>query len=99
MTGRTAAPALAAALGLKALSLRCSPLFRTLGAHPGGIPERLSQPAALRAARAAYEGVPAYRDFVHGYGGASSRRLTDLPVMDKASYIDAYPLGARCVGG
>lgn len=40
--------------------------------------------------------VPAYRDFTRG---AYASRLADVPVTDKACYVQRYALERRCVGG
>lgn len=58
--------------------------------------------AALRA-RAAYHHarrhVPAYRHFLQERGCLSPERFSDLPITDKESYIQAYPLEETLVGG
>ncbi len=61
---------------------------------------------AVRIARLAATRVPAYQAFLeeHGFPVARAKRLTwhdweHLPIMDKASYIRAYPLEHRCLDG
>jgi phenylacetate-CoA ligase len=68
---------------------------------PPPLTEVLSQAQALRAARLAAARVPAYRDFLRrrGVDPARIESLGQLPETDKRSYIDAYPLAERCVGG
>jgi phenylacetate-CoA ligase len=59
--------------------------------------------AALTALRTMRE-VPAYAEFVAAHGGVTvmgdaAGWLARLPTTDKHSYIDQYPLAARCRGG
>jgi phenylacetate-CoA ligase len=83
---------------------RCSlPTFET-AARTGAAGAGLSVAAAAVAARRALAQVPAYADFVHRHGGTphtgSARTfVAGLPIMDKAGYVDAYPLAQRCRGG
>jgi hypothetical protein len=79
---------------------RSLPAFRMAG-RAGGLASRLSAQAAAVAARRALATVPAYADFA---GSVPARApapqwLDALPVTDKKSYIDAYPLAARCRHG
>jgi phenylacetate-CoA ligase len=61
--------------------------------------------AALSRARAraafwhARAKVPGYRDFLSARGALRPRAFDDVPVMDKDSFVRAYPLEALCVGG
>ncbi|HEU5003550.1 MAG TPA: phenylacetate--CoA ligase family protein [Actinomycetota bacterium] len=95
----TRLPVLAAARAIRGAGLRHGTAFRILAQHPCGLPDCLSPAAAMRAAALAYDWVPAYRDFVRTAGAGRARHIGDLPETDKASYVDAYPLAARCVGG
>lgn len=66
------------------------------------VPGRLSALAAAATARRALREVPAYAEFVAAYRGSRPRGrgwFEDLPVTDKANYIDRYSLPARCRGG
>ena len=71
----------------------CSQLFMLRGFeairwHVGRIGARLRHHTTVRE-------VPAYRAFVL----SRTSRSSELPVTDKASYVNAYPMAARCVGG
>jgi phenylacetate-CoA ligase len=83
-----------------AAATRSLPAFRAAG-RAGRLAEQVSPRAAAAAARRALATVPAYADFA----GPPPRRapaaewLSQLPVADKKSYIDAYPLAARCRHG
>jgi phenylacetate-CoA ligase len=98
-------PALEMADGLQWAALRWGPLFRALGTSPSGFTEKLSAPAALRAAEFALARVPAYRSFVDASGwrdrpwSSAADRVRALPETDKASYIKAYSTAERCVDG
>lgn len=74
--------------------------FRVAG-RAGGLASRVSAEAAATAARRALATVPAYADFVGEIPARAPARewLAALPVTDKKSYIDAYPLAARCRHG
>jgi phenylacetate-CoA ligase len=73
--------------------------------HAGALAEQLSAPAAAVTARRALRTVPAYRELVGDAGacGLVARRpgdwLAALPVTSKRSYVDRFPLAARCAGG
>src|SRR5437764_1268231 len=72
--------------------------------HAGLLAERLSAPAAVVTARRALLTVPAYRELVGDITvGTAARRpgdwLAALPVTTKRSYVDRFPLAARCTGG
>lgn len=98
-------PALELADSVQSAALRSGTLFRILGRSSSRPSERLSAPAALRAARYSLARVPAYRDFVAAHGwrdrrrGSAADQLRALPETDKASYIKAYPTADRCVDG
>jgi phenylacetate-CoA ligase len=98
---------LAAGLGgarlVRCCGLRSLTGFRAVARFSGST-DRLSAVAAAGAARRALADVPAYAHFVgaHGgspQGGSAADWLAGLPVADKANYIDAYPLAARCRHG
>ena len=67
----------------------------------GRFAEHVSPGAAAAAARRALATVPAYADFAGPPPGRApaAEWLSQLPVADKKSYIDAYPLAARCRHG
>ncbi|MDQ1437636.1 MAG: hypothetical protein QOK43_1265 [Acidimicrobiaceae bacterium] len=98
-------PVLEAADVLRWGALRSGRLFRTVGSMPSGFTEKLSAPAALRAAEFALARVPAYRAFVASHGwrdrpwSSAAARVRSLPETDKASYINAYKTPERCVDG
>jgi phenylacetate-coenzyme A ligase PaaK-like adenylate-forming protein len=97
------APALDLARLVKSVSRLSLRGFET-AARFGAAGTALSTTAAARTARRALAEVPAYADFVaaHGgppRGGSPGGWLAGLPVTDKANYIDAYPLAARCRHG
>jgi phenylacetate-CoA ligase len=79
------------------------PAFEWSARHAGALAERLSAPAAVTAARQAMRDVPAYRELTGGTAATAARRpeewLAALPVTTKRSYIDRFPLAARCAGG
>jgi phenylacetate-CoA ligase len=74
--------------------------FRIAG-RAGRLAGRLSAAAAAAAARRALATVPAYADFVGTVPRPADTAdwLRALPITDKESYIDAYPLAARCRHG
>jgi phenylacetate-CoA ligase len=76
---------------------RSLPAFRIAG-RAGRLATLLSAEAAAAAGRRALATVPAYADFVGPVPprAAAADWLRALPVTDKKSYIDAYPLAARC---
>jgi phenylacetate-CoA ligase len=76
---------------------RSLPAFRIAG-RAGRLATLLSAEAAAAAGRRALATVPAYADFVSAVPprAAAADWLRELPVTDKKSYIDAYPLAARC---
>jgi phenylacetate-CoA ligase len=76
---------------------RSLPAFRIAG-RAGRLATGVSAGAAASAARRALATVPAYADFVGPVPprAAAVDWLRALPVTDKKSYIDAYPLAARC---
>lgn len=43
--------------------------------------------------------VPAYRDFLRLHNAEHVREFRDIPPMDKASYIQRFPIEALCQGG
>lgn len=81
--------------------------FESSATRAGRAASRLSAPAAVAAARHALRTVPAYRELVgrDGPGGAPVTAptpeawLARLPVTTKRSYVDRWPLAARCAGG
>jgi len=78
--------------------------FRWSARHAGAAARRLSAPAAAVAARKALRTVPAYGELVAGAGPLRPARtpeawLAQLPVTTKRSYVDRWPLAARCTGG
>ncbi len=79
---------------------RSLPAFRIAG-RAGRLATGVSAEAAAAAARRALATVPAYADFVGPVPprAAAADWLRALPVADKKSYIDAYPLAARCRHG
>jgi phenylacetate-CoA ligase len=93
-------PVLAAARLARSASRLNLATFRAAARH-GRYAAGLSATAAAHTARHALKDVPAYGDFVAAYGGPARGGspgdwLTGLPIADKGSYIDAYPLAARC---
>jgi len=103
--GRQRLPGPISLLGLEVLlrivSKRYGALQWFLEMMPARPAEAFSKARALRAAREAVRDVPAYRDFLEcaAIDPGHIRNLDDLPETDKRSYIDAYPLPERCVGG
>jgi phenylacetate-CoA ligase len=107
-----AAVLIATARALKAGARTRSDWYR-LAAHGGSAwAGRLSLPAAVLAAEKAQRSVPAYTALCAGAAtsGASvpsgrtapsdwAAWLAALPVTDKASYVEPYPMAARCRGG
>ncbi|HEU5271150.1 MAG TPA: hypothetical protein VFU36_14585 [Jatrophihabitans sp.] len=97
-----------AAVRVAAATLGRHPRGLALLTRSGGALAELAGPAAavLTAARAR-RGVPAYRsataDCRPWRSAFRTGRLTGyleaLPVLDKAGYVDAYPLPQRCRGG
>ena len=79
---------------------RSLPTFRAAG-RAGRLAGRRSAEAAEAAAHRALATVPAYSDFVGQVPprAPAAQWLRALPVADKKSYIDAYPLAARCRHG
>lgn len=60
----------------------------------------LGKQRALKIARMAVERVPAYRAFLKEHNVSDAdRRLEELPIMSKDSYIRKYPTHLRCVDG
>src|SRR6516165_5263830 len=84
-------------------AMRNDRIFRAVSGSRSAVGERLSLPAATRAARDAIENVPAYRDAVGPDARRGGRDRSEwfraLPVTDKRSYIDRYSLSDRCVDG
>jgi phenylacetate-CoA ligase len=82
------------------VATRSLPAFRIAG-RSGRLAGLLSAEAAAAAGRRALATVPAYADFVGAVPplAAAADWLRALPVADKKSYIDAYPLAARCRHG
>jgi phenylacetate-CoA ligase len=68
---------------------------------------RLGAWRAWRSFYQAYASVPAYRDYIDRRGGlpdvsfaeGMTPQLGMIPEMDKASYVQAYPIGERVKGG
>lgn len=61
-------------------------------------PDFLAREGDLRARQAFYRAlrdVPAYRNFIATHASPANA----VPETDKANYIDAYPIAARCVNG
>ena len=79
---------------------RSLPAFRIAG-RAGRLATLVSAEAAAAAGRRALTTVPAYADFASPVPprAAAADWLRALPVTDKKSYIDAYPLAARCRHG
>lgn len=88
-------------LVLRAISRRYGALQWFLEVMPPQPAARFSTARALRAARDAARTVPAYRDYLRerGVDIRRVRAMPDLPETDKKSYIDRYPIAARCVDG
>ena len=88
-------------LDLRLLGSNYHLLRSFLETAPPPLTDALSQARALRAARLAAVRVPAYRDFLRRRGIDSSHigSLDQLPETDKRSYVDAYRLAERCLGG
>ena len=60
------------------------------------IGRRLAMAQAQRAARL----VPAYRDFLEKAASkAEPMKLEDFPVTERESYVSAFPIEERCIGG
>lgn len=78
-----------------------------LGRFGGALAEQAGLVAAVLTAARARPAVPAYRSATEGLSpwrsafeaGQLSAYLDALPVLDKAGYIDRYPLARRCQGG
>ena len=75
----------------------CSTVFMLRGFervrwHVGRIGARVRYQSALLH-------VPAYRDFVSVHASQRVGSGNDIPVTDKISYVNAYPMDARCEGG
>ncbi len=78
-----------------------------LGRFGGRLVELAGPAAAVRTAAHARRAVPAYRSATRAanpwHAAFQTGRLTGyleaLPVLDKAGYIDHYPLAQRCRGG
>jgi phenylacetate-CoA ligase len=72
-----------------------------------GLATRAGLAAAVLTAAHARRRVPAYRAATAGVrpwraalaAGDLAGYLTALPVLDKANYVDAFPVGERCPGG
>ncbi|MEO8207827.1 MAG: phenylacetate--CoA ligase family protein [Chloroflexota bacterium] len=102
-------------LGRSAWLLPLDIAFKTVGIRYGWLkalfqhvpPRVLRLTGRLRAERAAWRAthqVPAYRAYLEGLGRdpdslVPSGILDRLPETDKSSYIDPYPLAARCIDG
>ncbi|HST49833.1 phenylacetate--CoA ligase family protein [Jatrophihabitans sp.] len=78
-----------------------------LGRHGGTLVELAGPVAAVLTAMHARRTVPAYRSATESASpwrsaletGRLAGYLDALPVLDKSSYIDRYPLAQRCRGG
>ncbi len=71
-----------------------------------GMLTHIQRVKALRVVRQAADRVPAYRAFLeeHGWKAEDVRHIRwhdweHLPIMDKASYVKAYPIEQRCLDG
>ena len=64
-----------------------------------GLRTRLGRVRARAVARSAQRDVPAYRAFVEEHGIRPGMRFEDLPIMDKPSYVQRFPIAATCRGG
>jgi phenylacetate-CoA ligase len=86
---------------LRGISKRYGALQWFLEVMPPGPADAFSRARALRAAREAARHVPGYRDFLetNAIDPNRIRALEDLPETDKRTYIDAYPLAERVIGG
>lgn len=113
MADRRLAAALGAGRNLWLLPLDAT--FKTIGLRYGWLkelfdhapPRPLAMTGRLRAERACWRAVrrvPGYRAFLQGKGIQVERLvpagiLEKLPETDKRSYVDHYPLAARCLDG
>src|SRR5262245_15467419 len=77
--------------------------FAWSGERAGRVADRLSAPAAVVAARRAMRTTPAYAELAGGMRLAVARTavewMAQLPVTTKRTYVDRWPLAARCAGG
>lgn len=64
-----------------------------------GLRRWLSQKRAAAVFYRARKRVPAYRAFLEQHGRTNPRAFSDIPPMDKESYIKRHPLAALCQGG
>jgi len=64
-----------------------------------GLREAISARRAAAMFFRARRRVPAYRDFLRGHGAEHPRLFSDVPPMDKDSYVKRWPLPALCQGG
>jgi len=64
-----------------------------------GLREEISARRAAAMFFRARRRVPAYRDFLREQGAERPRRFSDVPPMDKDSYVKRWPLPALCQGG
>ena len=98
------APVIGLARMVKVASRTTLPGYRLAGRRAASATARLSAPAAALTALRALREVPAYAEFVGASGGLAAvgrpeSWLATLPITDKRTYIDRYPLAARCRGG
>ena len=61
--------------------------------------ERIARQRAAAAFFNARRKVPAYAAFLRERGAFEPRRFEDIPPMDKATYVQRWPLEALCQGG
>jgi phenylacetate-CoA ligase len=71
----------------------CSTLFLLRGFET--IRWRVGEIGAQLRYHATVRQVPAYRTFV----STRATALGELPITDKATYVNAYPMASRCIGG
>jgi phenylacetate-CoA ligase len=65
----------------------------------GRLRERIARQRAAAAFFNARRKVPAYAAFLRDHGALDPRRFEDIPPMDKATYVQRWPLEALCQGG
>lgn len=85
---------------LKALGANYKLFVLFFRVAPPRLIARIARLRAIRAAAQAQARVPAYRAFLEaGSPGRDGIGRLDLPAMDKANYIRAFPPELRCVDG
>src|SRR4051812_46711831 len=65
----------------------------------GRLRERIARQRAAAAFFNARRKVPAYAAFLREHGATDPRGFEDIPPMDKATYVQRWPLEALCQGG